>query len=93
MREPKPRRQIAEYESQCFRELAKCTFAVGSPDKRFVRNMQGAVEITDGQADYLQRLVYRYRKQLGLTDERAKQTVEKLKHRASAYKAIAETHQ
>ncbi len=77
--EPKPRRPIDPYEAQCFKDLAMCTFLPGSPDKRFVRNMQGASEITEGQAEYLQRLVYRYRRQQHLTDQHAKVRVEKLK--------------
>lgn len=77
--EPKPRRPIDEYEVQCLADLSRCTFAVGSPDKRFVRGMQGAADITQGQAEYLQRLVWRYRKQCGLSDEHARLRVEKLK--------------
>lgn len=81
--EPKPRRPIDEYETQCLKELSFCTFAVGSPDKRFVRGMQGAADITEGQAEYLQRLVYRYRRQLGLSDSHARLKVEKLKSRGA----------
>lgn len=45
--------------------LSHCTFQVGSPDKRFVRNLQGYEgELTEKQAAYLDRLCYRYRKQL-----------------------------
>lgn len=75
----KSRRPMDEYETQCLADLDRCTFAVGSPDKRFVRGMQGTADITQGQAEYLQRLVWRYRRQCGLSDEHAKVKVEKLK--------------
>jgi hypothetical protein len=49
-----------------FAVLGKCRFAVGSPDKLFIRHLAGAdgMELTEAQGDYLDALCWRYRKQL-----------------------------
>lgn len=59
------RDQVMEFEA-----LGRCTFAVGSPDKRFVRDILGRLssnpsyELTAPQIAYLERLTHRYRRQL-----------------------------
>jgi len=62
------RRAMTPAEIAMVGELGGCTFASGSPDKRFARSMQwealrGEKTITDGQATYLLRLAHRYRRQ------------------------------
>jgi hypothetical protein len=48
-----------------FRASSYCTFPVASYPKRFVRNLDGYEgELTPAQANYLNRLVYHYRKQV-----------------------------
>lgn len=50
--------------------LERCTFQIGSPDKRFAREMAARSRVTnpqaltDRQSAYLARLAWRYRRQL-----------------------------
>ena len=46
------------------RALARCTFPVGSWDKRFVRNMLDREEFSEKQQACILRLVHRYRRQI-----------------------------
>ncbi len=50
-------------------DLKKCTFAVGSFDKRFVRDisarLSSGMELTPKQAALIQTMHYRYRRQHG----------------------------
>lgn len=58
--------------------LNNCTFAVASFDKRFVHGIQGKTDFTAKQHELIKIMVYRYRRQLRLTDETARQLVDRL---------------
>lgn len=64
--------RLTEREMKAIKALNGCRFLPGSYDKRFVRSMQGGELISEKQAAFLRLVFYRYRRQLGLTDERAK---------------------
>jgi hypothetical protein len=81
MTEPKPKFPLTNTESALLKRLVSCTFGIGSPDKRFVRDLQDASEMTGGQLAYLARLVYRYRGQLRLSDLDAKDKKEMIEAR------------
>lgn len=66
------KRPATEREKQGIAALQKCTFQVGSWDKRFVHGLEGSTEISEKQSYWLAKMVYRYRRQLGLTPEQAK---------------------
>ena len=61
---------MTEEQSLRAQALQRCTFPIGSPDKRFVREMAersrtaGPKALTDRQAAYLTRLAWRYRRQM-----------------------------
>jgi hypothetical protein len=49
--------------------LNGCTMLPGSAEKRFVRSLEGhEAELSEKQAAWLERLRYRYRRQLGRID-------------------------
>lgn len=79
----KQRVPVTELQAQWLNTLGhNVTFGVGSPDKRFARNMADAKEITHGQALYLSRLVYKYRRQFKLTDASAERIQAELTEQA-----------
>lgn len=63
--------KLSELELRWIKSLGGCTFGCGSPDKRFVRDSQGVREMTASQLCYVARLVWRYRRQLGLGTQAA----------------------
>lgn len=76
---PKAKREPAVYRAMTADEVAlatalgRCSFSVGSFDKRFARDISAAAAvqqplITAKQADLLRRLVTRYRRQIRATD-------------------------
>lgn len=65
-------RLITEREMKAIKALNGCRFLPGSYDKRFVRDMRGGELISEKQAAFLRLVFYRYRRQLGLTNEAAK---------------------
>ena len=72
MTEPKPRYPLNEYELIALSKwLPRCTFLPGSPEKRFVRQNQSATSLTEKQREWLRKIVYRYRRQIGLSDDKA----------------------
>ena len=77
-----PRFLLTRRELKALQLLGHCTFAVGSYDKRFVRSMQTAIEATEKQRAFLQHLVYRYRRQLRMSDNVARAVVSKMKFEA-----------
>ena len=58
-------RPVSETEHAKLLALYKCTFLPGSWDKRFVHGLVNAAEITDKQAEWIDKLTYKYRRQLG----------------------------
>lgn len=70
----KPRRPATEEEVAKIRRIWMCNFLPGSWDKRFARDLAGAVMaageageifmITEGQAEQVERLYHRYRRQI-----------------------------
>lgn len=82
---PKQRRKITSAEYKAIKLLAKCSFYFGSWDKRFVHSMYvfdasqydpdnrvvPIGEITDAQGEWLRKLLYKYRRQLYLSDYQA----------------------
>lgn len=62
---PPARRPITDIERKKIEHLNRCTFLPGSWDKRFARGLDGAEEITERQAVCLDKMVHRYRKQIG----------------------------
>lgn len=66
-------------------DLRKCTFQIGSFDKRFVRDVSGAVnsgqEITERQAALIPTMHYRYRRQHGKKTPNYDPTVDPKAHR------------
>src|SRR3954471_19008524 len=65
-RTPVPRRPMTEDELRMARAVTpgRVSYVPGSSDKRFAGQICGATDITEGQASYLHRLVYRYRRQI-----------------------------
>lgn len=61
-----PRRPMTADELAMARAVSpnRVTYLPGSPDKRFAWTICSATEITEAQASYLHRLVYRYRRQI-----------------------------
>lgn len=59
-----PRTPITDDQRTKLGRLAKCTMLPGSWDKRFVRDLQGAEELTVNQAEQIDRLYHRYRRQI-----------------------------
>jgi hypothetical protein len=69
-----PCRPATDEERQIIDRLRRVTFVPFTPDKRFARQISTALdvsngnneplEITDGRAKYLQKLVQRYRRQV-----------------------------
>lgn len=61
------KRKATETEAAMLRDLERCTFAVASFDKRFVRDVSSIVksggEITEKQAALIPTMHYRYRRQ------------------------------
>lgn len=68
---PPVRFRVTPQQAEALKALGRCRFGAGSYDKRFVRDLQDAPELTQRQGEELARLVYRYRKQLGLTNDAA----------------------
>jgi len=60
----KPRYPLGPLGQEYLKKLAGCRFPVGKYPKHFVRDLQGATEMTEGQFVYFLRLVYSYREQL-----------------------------
>jgi hypothetical protein len=64
---PVPTRPATDEERRLMKHLIGCTFAVGSFDKRFVRDVSARIEatgeITDKQGVLIYTLHYRYRRQ------------------------------
>ena len=53
---------------EALQALKQCTFLPGSYDKRFVRNLSALPqerELTERQAANVERMAYRYRRQIG----------------------------
>jgi hypothetical protein len=72
MTEPKTRYPLNTYELIALSKwLPRCTFGVGSPEKRFVRQNQNATALTEKQREWLRKITYRYRRQIGLSDDKA----------------------
>ncbi len=63
--DPKVKRPMTEEEEQIALALVRCRFGFGSWDKRFCKDMIGKTEITEKQAEWLRKMAYRYRRQLG----------------------------
>lgn len=66
---PKVYRAMTEDERRAALALAGPTYLPATPDKRFARDISGlakqdGAQITDAQADYIWRMVYRYRRQI-----------------------------
>ena len=64
----KPKRPMTDNEHWMLQELSRCTFCVGSYNKRFVNNLSAlpvGSDITEKQANNIHRLFYRYRRQHG----------------------------
>jgi hypothetical protein len=71
---PIPRRPFTEKEHKQALALARCRFLPASPDKRFARDIvtlstadaaaERPVGITERQAEHLQRLCWKYRRQI-----------------------------
>lgn len=63
-----PRRPMTEVERALVTALARCSFPVASPPKRFARDLASQAdatgEITERQAEHLRRLVARFRRQI-----------------------------
>lgn len=78
-RKPTPRAPATDLERKAIAALGHCTFLPGSFDKRFVRGLQPATELTVKQREWLQKLFYKYRRQMRLTDEKAKRVVDRMK--------------
>lgn len=55
---------ITDEQQKMTKQLAMCRFLPGSFEKKFARDMAGATTLTTGQAEYLQKLHHRYRKQI-----------------------------
>src|SRR3990167_10742997 len=69
---PNPRYPLNEYELIAISKwLPRCTFLPGSPENRFVRQNQNATALTEKQREWLRKITYRYRKQIGLSDDKA----------------------
>lgn len=75
MSKKKPREPATDDELKACKALNYCTFQPGSWDKRFVRNLfqemwheptraKQDATITDGQREWLWRLVWKYRRQI-----------------------------
>ena len=69
---PTVKRPATDREKAQLKALSGCTFGVGTWDKRFVRQMTGVDEITEKQAYWILKLTFKYRRQLGLTQEAAR---------------------
>lgn len=66
---PKVYRAMTEDERRAALALSGPTYLSATPDKRFARDIsslakQDGAQITDAQADYIWRMVYRYRRQI-----------------------------
>lgn|SRR3990167_1294402 len=69
---PNPRYPLNEYELIALSKwLPRCTFLPGSPEKRFVRQNKNATALTEKQREWLRKITYHYRKQIGLSDDKA----------------------
>jgi len=68
---PPTRYAITTRQVEALQALSRCRFAPASYDKRFVRYLKSATELTERQGEELARLAHRYRRQLGLTDNQA----------------------
>lgn len=68
---PPARYPITPSQAKWLIALSRCSFAPASYDKRFVRDLQSASELTERQGQELARLAHRYRRQLRLTDDQA----------------------
>jgi hypothetical protein len=87
------KRPATERERMAIKALAGCTFGVGSWDKKFIASlyhydaMQGKIidriipidQLSEKQAYWLGKTVFRYRRQLGLTDEQARDYLGEIK--------------
>lgn len=79
MADKTPRRASAEIERKTLKRLRGCWFATGAGDKRFVQEMNARLDkegdgllVTARQSEFLKKLVWKYRRQLGLDDANAK---------------------
>lgn len=57
-------RDLTEMEKSYISKLHQVTFLPASPDKSFFNNIKNATKITEKQAEYLIRIVHRYRRQI-----------------------------
>ena len=55
---------ITDMHKEMLEALNKCTMLPGSWDKRFCRNLQGARELSERQANCIEVMYHRYRKQI-----------------------------
>lgn len=63
-RNPLPRRPLTEDEATMFRAIGNVSYPPGHPHKRFARTADFSSGITDGQAEYLRKIVTRSRRQI-----------------------------
>jgi hypothetical protein len=70
---PTEKRPITEDEKKISESLRKCTFGVGSWDKKFVKSLEGLTEISEKQSYWIYKTSYRYRRQLRLTEAQAQE--------------------
>ena len=54
---------MTEDQKEIITSLNRCKYFPGSWDKRFVKNIANATTLTDKQAEWILRLLYKYRKQ------------------------------
>lgn len=57
-------RDLTDLEKSYIAKLYGVTFLPASPDKNFFNNIKNATKITEKQAEYLLRIVQRYRRQI-----------------------------
>lgn len=57
---------LTESQVKDIKALSYCRFLPGSFDKRFVKEIQGKESLTVWQHEQLERLIHKYRKQLGI---------------------------
>jgi hypothetical protein len=56
---------ITDRHREMLNKLAGATMLPGSFDKRFVRNLQGATGLSKKQAELVETMAHRYRRQVG----------------------------
>lgn len=82
-KEPPQKFPVTSLELWALAALGKCRFGVGTWEKRFVRSLQGAIELTAKQREWLCKLIYKYRRQLKMDNDQARAYVERLKEQTA----------